>query len=229
MNAAVAFEDGNNQWLNNWCRLSISLQAFSSIKHWHWIFCAGVVFIWFTGYLKSTKFWDPAQHKTNTWHEQMCFQGLEKSWLCTGLSVSKRKEECWWLLSCSALGVVLRRLLYEHSRSIAYPAAKVQAGNPQGNQTVPCLRTTTGETEVKTLHARNMFLHWDNGETKDSFLFKNKHILHILTFFPFSLTVITVTNMHQLNKASLLQHWNHTNKCYFMYSSTEDGPKSCNE
>lgn len=40
----------------------------------------------------------------------------------------------------SALGVILRRLLCEHSRPIAYPAAKVQTGDAQSNQTMPCLQ-----------------------------------------------------------------------------------------
>lgn len=56
------------------------------------------------------------------------------------------KEICWWLEWCSALGVVLRLLLYEHSRLIAYPAATVQAGDPQGNQTVPRLQETMNKT-----------------------------------------------------------------------------------
>lgn len=54
------------------------------------------------------------------------------------------------VLSCSALGVVLRLLLYEHSWSIAYPAAKVQAGDPQGNQTMPCLQTDKDRVEGKS-------------------------------------------------------------------------------
>ena len=73
---------------------------------------------------------------------------LEQSLLYTGLSVFKRKEEYWWLLSCSALGVILRRLLYEHSRPIAYPAAKVQTGDAQGNQTMPSLQKMTAKREV---------------------------------------------------------------------------------
>lgn len=77
-------------------------------------------------------------------HARTTEHGLEKSWLCKGLNVSKKKEECWWLLFRSALGVVLRRLLYEHSRLSAYPAAKVQAGDPQGNQTMPNLQIVTG-------------------------------------------------------------------------------------
>ena len=31
------------------------------------------------------------------------------------------------------LSIIFRPLLYEYSRIIAYPAAKVQTGNPQGN------------------------------------------------------------------------------------------------
>lgn len=52
-------------------------------------------------------------------------------------SALRRTEECWWLPSCSALGVVLGRLLCEYSSLIAYPAATVQTGDSQSNQTMP--------------------------------------------------------------------------------------------
>lgn len=66
---------------------------------------------------------------------------LRQSRLNTSLRVFRRKRNAAGLLCCSSLGVGLRLFLYEHSRSIAYPAAKVQAGDPQGDQTVPRLHT----------------------------------------------------------------------------------------
>lgn len=63
-------------------------------------------------------------------------------------SALRRTEECWWLPSCSALGVVLRRLLCEHSSSIAYPAATVQTGDSQGNQTMPWLQKQEKHTHM---------------------------------------------------------------------------------
>lgn len=81
----------------------------------------------------------------------------------------ERPQTCWRFVPCSALGVVLWLLLYQHSRWIAYPAATVQTGNPQGYETVPCLQK---KKEEKT-HLKPFF---DVVfQMKDKFLNKKKH------------------------------------------------------
>lgn len=109
-----------------------------------------------TIHLKCTNEWEPALNKRNTWQQQnVCFQGHKK---VLGFLL-RRTEECWWLPSCSALGVVLRRLLCEHSSLIAYPAATVQTGDSQSNQTMPCLQTRgRGRKSIVTRgNIRNIF------------------------------------------------------------------------
>lgn len=87
------------------------------------------------------------KHGRTTWGG-----GVRKSPVCAkGLSVSRRRRRrrrrnAGSYCSCRALGVVFRRLLYQHRGSrAAYPAAKVQARHPQGNQTMPNLQTATAE------------------------------------------------------------------------------------
>lgn len=80
-----------------------------------------------------------------------CAQDPKRCWTVLAVYRSPPEEMCCWLESCSALGVVLRLLFYEHCRSVAYPAATVQAGDPQGYETVPRLETTRREQDVTTL------------------------------------------------------------------------------
>lgn len=103
---------------------------------------------------------------------------------------------------CSALGVVLRLLLYEHRRSIAYPAATVQAGNPQGNQAVPSLQTTRAEQEVMTrfLQDYDSFYNREGQISKNSCFFLKEKNFNLLQLHNLTVLVWITTYFKQ-------RHW----------------------
>lgn len=125
-----------------------------------WILSAGVLrsnlTAWFDPWpLHPEQLYHGTKHGRTTWGGG---GGVRKSPVCAkGLSVSRRRRRrrrnAGSYCSCRALGVVFRRLLYQHRGSrAAYPAAKVQARHPQGNQTMPNLQTATAEQSGEWVH-----------------------------------------------------------------------------